>query len=106
MRRSVRLAPSFRLKPGLLEEPINNNYMTEKNKNTKDKNLPPEAGQPRAGKGKKKDELEKKIVFFKKNKKVIRFKSEGSKSKNVKELASLKKNVARILTEINQKIKN
>jgi len=54
----------------------------------------------------KTDELEKKLVLLKENIRVIRFKSEGSKSKNVKELASLKKNVARILTEINQKIKN
>lgn len=32
---------------------------------------------------------------------VIRFKAQGSKSKNVKEAAALKKQIARILTEIN-----
>jgi ribosomal protein L29 len=34
---------------------------------------------------------------------VIRFKAEGSKSKNVKELANLKKQIAKVLTEINTK---
>ena len=51
--------------------------------------------------GMKKDELEKKLVLFKENVRVIKFKAEGSKSKNVKELGNLRKQIARILTEIN-----
>ncbi len=35
----------------------------------------------------------------------LRFKSQGSRPKNVKEAASLKKKIARILTEINKKNK-
>ena len=54
-------------------------------------------------KGMKKSELEKKLAILRGNARVIRFKAEGAKSKNVKELTNLKKNIARILTEINQK---
>jgi len=50
-----------------------------------------------------KSELEKKLVLFREEIRVLRFKAEGSKSKNVKELGNLKKKVARILTEINKK---
>ncbi|OGI60677.1 50S ribosomal protein L29 [Candidatus Nomurabacteria bacterium RIFCSPHIGHO2_01_FULL_37_25] len=50
----------------------------------------------------KKDELNKKLAVLRENARVIRFKSEGSKSKNVKELSVLRKNIARILTEINR----
>jgi len=32
----------------------------------------------------------------------LRFKAQGSKSKNVKEFATLRKQIARILTEINK----
>jgi len=52
-------------------------------------------------KGMKKSELQKKLVLLEENLRVIRFKAEGSKSKNVKEYSTLKKQVARILTEIN-----
>ena len=52
-----------------------------------------------------KDELKKKLAILRENARVIRFKAEGSKSKNVKELASLKKEIARVLTEINNKKK-
>ncbi len=54
-------------------------------------------------KGMKKDELMKKLAILRENERVIRFKAEGSKSKNVKELATLKKQIARILTELNMK---
>lgn len=45
-------------------------------------------------------ELEKKLKVSEDNIRVIRWKAEGSKSKNVKEVASLKKDIARILTEM------
>ena len=54
-------------------------------------------------KGMKKDELKKQLDLLKEEVRVIKFKAEGSRSKNVKELAGLKKKIARILTEINQK---
>ncbi len=54
-------------------------------------------------KGMKKDELKKKLVDLRESIRVLRFKAEGSKSKNVKEYASIKKQVARVLTEINKK---
>ena len=54
-------------------------------------------------KGMKKSELEKKLAILRENARVIRFKAEGSKSKNVKELSALKKDIARILTAINTK---
>ncbi len=54
-------------------------------------------------KGMKKDELVKKLAGLREDARVIRFKAEGSKSKNVKEVATLKKQIARILTEINSK---
>lgn len=55
--------------------------------------------------GMKKDELEKKLASLGEKVRVIRFKAEGSKSKNVKELATLRKDIARVLTEINNKKK-
>lgn len=48
-------------------------------------------------------ELKKKLAILRENARVIRFKAEGSKSKNVKELSALRKDIARILTEINKK---
>ncbi|MBP9711702.1 MAG: 50S ribosomal protein L29 [Candidatus Pacebacteria bacterium] len=48
-------------------------------------------------------ELEKKLVSLEEEVRMIRFKAEGSKSKNVKELANLKKQIAKIMTEINSK---
>ncbi|KKQ02262.1 MAG: hypothetical protein US18_C0026G0006 [Parcubacteria group bacterium GW2011_GWB1_36_5] len=50
-----------------------------------------------------KDELKKKLAILRENARVIRFKAEGSKSKNVKELSTLRKEIARILTELNSK---
>ena len=53
-------------------------------------------------KGMKADELEKKLAGLREEIRVIRFKAEGSKSKNVKEAAGLRKQVAQVLTEINK----
>ena len=52
-------------------------------------------------KGMKESELMKKLAVLQEEARVIRFKAEGSKSKNVKQLATLRKNIARILTEMN-----
>ncbi|MFA5791731.1 MAG: 50S ribosomal protein L29 [Candidatus Paceibacterota bacterium] len=46
-------------------------------------------------------ELEKKLVLLQEEIRVIRFKAEGSKSKNVKEISMLKKQIAKAFTEIN-----
>jgi ribosomal protein L29 len=46
-------------------------------------------------------ELIKKLASLKEEIRVIRFKAEGSKSKNVKETSTIKKQIAQILTEIN-----
>ena len=48
-------------------------------------------------------DLEKELLVLRENLRVIHFKAEGSRSKNVKEAATLKKQIARILTELNQK---
>ncbi len=52
--------------------------------------------------GMKKDELTKKLADFREELRVIHFKAEGAKSKNVKEAATIKKNIARILTAMNK----
>jgi ribosomal protein L29 len=49
------------------------------------------------------EELKKELALLKENLRMIHFKAEGSKSKNVKEAANLKRQVARIMTEINAK---
>lgn len=54
-------------------------------------------------KGMKKDELEKELVVLRESLRAIHFKAEGSKSKNVKENQKIKKQIARILTELNNK---
>ncbi len=48
-------------------------------------------------------ELKKELVVLKENLRVIHFKSEGSRPKNVKEATTLKKQIARIMTELNNK---
>jgi len=70
-------------------------------KTKKEKNFPPKADQPRADRDKKKDELKKELAILEEKKRLIKFKAEGSRSKNVKEYAALRKQVARILTAIN-----
>ncbi len=54
----------------------------------------------------KSDELKKKLAELREKIGVIRFKAEGSKSKNVKESASLRKQVAKILTFMNERKQN
>ena len=49
-----------------------------------------------------KGELEKELVVLRESLRAIHFKAEGARSKNVKEQATLKKQVAKILTEMNR----
>ena len=49
----------------------------------------------------KMDELKKKLLDLEESMRILRFKAQGSKSKNVKEFATLRKQIARVLTEIN-----
>lgn len=51
----------------------------------------------------KKEELEKELAILREEVRVSNFKSEGSRSKNVKEMREKKRQIARILTEINNK---
>ncbi|MEI8270059.1 MAG: 50S ribosomal protein L29 [bacterium] len=49
-------------------------------------------------------ELEGKLISLQESLRVLKFKTEGSsKVKNVKEAGNLKKQIARVLTEINKK---
>jgi ribosomal protein L29 len=64
--------------------------MAKTNKNTKE-NL----------KGMKENELKKRLALLRENIRILHFKAEGSKSKNVKESTALRKQIARVLTEIN-----
>ena len=50
-----------------------------------------------------KEDLEKELTVLRENLRVIHFKAEGSRSKNVKEATTFKKQIARILTELNSK---
>ena len=54
-------------------------------------------------KGMKKEELAKKLAALQEEVRMIKFKAEGSRSKNIKEMAALKKQVARVLTQMNSK---
>jgi len=49
------------------------------------------------------EELKKELSLLRESLRLIHFKAEGAKSKNVKEATSLKKQIARILTELNNK---
>ena len=51
----------------------------------------------------KKEELKKELALLRENLRVLHFKAEGSKSKNVKEASTFKKQIAQILTELNRK---
>ena len=53
--------------------------------------------------GMRADELKKNLALLKESVRVIHFKAEGARSKNVKELMNLRKQIARILTEINHR---
>lgn len=48
----------------------------------------------------KTEELKKNLAVLQENARVIRFKAEGARSKNVKEVTTLRKQIARILTEL------
>lgn len=54
-------------------------------------------------KGMKKEEIQKEVLALREKIRMIRFKAEGSKSKNIKEDLALRKQIARGLTIINQK---
>ena len=49
----------------------------------------------------KREDLEKELVSLRESLRTIHFKAEGSRSKNVKESATFKKQIARVLTELN-----
>lgn len=46
-------------------------------------------------------ELTKKLATLQESARVFRFKAQGSRSKNVKESSAMKKQIARVFTEIN-----
>ncbi len=48
------------------------------------------------------EDLKKNLATFEETIRDIRFKAQGSRSKNVKEVAGIKKQIARILTEMNK----
>ncbi|MEK7106155.1 MAG: 50S ribosomal protein L29 [Patescibacteria group bacterium] len=50
----------------------------------------------------KAEDLQKKLTTLQEDLRVIRFKAESSKTKNVKEAAHIKKNIAQILTALKQ----
>lgn len=47
-------------------------------------------------------DLAKKLESLQEDLRVLKFKAEGAKSKNVKEASSLKKQIAQVLTEMNK----
>lgn len=47
------------------------------------------------------DELEKDLAKTREELRTLRFKSEGARSKNVKEVLNVRRQIARLLTEIN-----
>ncbi len=53
-------------------------------------------------KGMKVDELKKMLADLQESIRVIKFKGQGSKTKNVKEASTLRKEIARVLTEMNK----
>jgi ribosomal protein L29 len=57
-------------------------------------------------KGMKQEELEKKLAVLQEESRAKRFKVEGAKSKNVKEASTLRKQIARVLTEMNKNNNN
>lgn len=52
-------------------------------------------------KGMKKEEIQKEVLSLREQIRTIRFKAEGSKSKNTKETLALRKQIARGLTMMN-----
>lgn len=53
-------------------------------------------------KGMKEAELKKELATLRESLRMIHFKAEGSRSKNVKENQVLRKQIARIMTELNK----
>ena len=51
-------------------------------------------------KGMKTEEMKRTLTMLKEELRTLRFKAEGSKSKNVKEEAGIKKNIARVMTAL------
>ncbi|HEU0085592.1 MAG TPA: 50S ribosomal protein L29 [Candidatus Paceibacterota bacterium] len=51
------------------------------------------------------EDLRKKLHELEEKGRVIKFKAEGSKSKNVKEGMTLRKEIARIMTELNSPLR-
>ena len=56
-------------------------------------------------KGMNKSELAKKLKDFNDSLRSLRFKGEGARSKNVREGRNLKKDIARVMTEISMQAK-
>jgi len=54
-------------------------------------------------KGMKASELKEKLLSLEEDLRRLKFKAEGSRSKNVKESKTLRRQIARVLTEMNQK---
>lgn len=52
------------------------------------------------------EELKEKLISLRESLRSVKFNMQGSKAKNVKEIFSIKKEIARILTEINKNNKN
>lgn len=48
------------------------------------------------------EDLKKELATLRETLRAMHFKAEGSRSKNVKEAATLKKQIARVLTQINK----
>ena len=48
-------------------------------------------------------DLQNKLVTLRESIRVIKFKAEGGKPKNVKEIANLRKEISRVMTEVNKK---
>lgn len=57
-------------------------------------------------KGMKMEDLNKKVAALREDVRVFNFKAQGSKPKNVKEVSHTKKQIARVLTEINNQLNN
>lgn len=53
-------------------------------------------------KGESKEDLKKRLTSLQGEVQVLKFKAQGSKSKNVKEESALRKQIARVLTELNK----
>jgi ribosomal protein L29 len=51
-------------------------------------------------KGMKADEMKRNLSALREELRTLRFKAEGSRSKNVKEEAGIKKNIARVMTAL------